>query len=497
MTRTAQQEAVVESFRSGTGDLCATARAGAGKSTVLIDGVMARRNPGMSSVTMCAFGKRNADDLVAKLKIAGADRYVRAKTIHGLGYRAISRALGRGRRINVNQYREYELALDVLGGAEAVDDEAKSVGRLAALAKEIRPDDTSWETLRELAVDFGIAESDDEDEDSWQIAGDLATTALDVLEKSRVVGGEISYSDMLWLPLVKRWTPDPADLVCVDEAQDLAPAQLRLAAMVRRSGGRIIVCGDDRQAIFSWRGAAPGALERVARALGAKRLALTVSFRCAAAIVAEARRIVPDFEAAPGAPDGIVRAAAEAELLAMAKPGDFVLSRTNAPLARICLGLIRAGTRAYIVGGSDLGPGLIALIKKLAPRGAMADPLTEMLVRLGKWRDREIAKAKVHKRERRIEQVEDQAAMIVALSTDVDDIGALLAVIERIFADDGGPRVACSTVHRAKGLEADRVWILAETLESIRGRTPLEALEESNIKYVAITRARRELIWVR
>lgn len=493
MKRTAQQEAVIESFRSGTGDLCVTARAGSGKTTTAIDGVFAR--PAGRSATMCAFNKRIADELALRVHNRGGSN-IRAKTLHGLGYGAISKALGNGARLIVNQYREYEIALELLGGP-AYEDDAKPIGRLAGLAKETRPDEISWETLRDLAIDFGLADSeDDEDDDTWEIAGRMATTALQVIERSLVIDGEISYSDMLWLPLVKRWSPYKTDFVVVDEAQDMSRSQLRLSAMARRAGGRIVVIGDDRQAVYSFRGAEPGALARVATALNAQRLALTVSFRCATAIIAEARKIVPDIEAASGAEEGVVGHAAETVLMTRARPGDFVLSRTNAPLARICLGLLRAGTRAYIVG-SDIGAGLIALVRKLASRVAVADSLTEMLVRLGKWREREIAKAKVHKRERRIEQVEDQAAMLIALSTDADDVAGLIAIIEKIFADDGSPRVACSTVHRAKGLEADRVWVLAETLDAVRGRTPLEELEEANIRYVAITRAKSELIYVR
>lgn len=491
MKFTAQQEAVIESFRSGTGDLCVTARAGSGKTTTAIDGVFAR--PAGRSATMCAFNKRIADELTTRVQDRGGSN-VRAKTLHGLGYGAISKAIGSGSRLTVNPHREYELALELLGGP-AYEDDAKPIGRLAGLAKETRPDDISWETLRDLAIDFGLADSDDDDDDTYEIAGEMATTALQVIERSLEVDHEISYSDMLWLPLVKRWSPYKTDLVVVDEAQDMSRSQLRLAAMARRTGGRIVVIGDDRQAVYSFRGAEPGALTRVAEALKARRLALTVSFRCDISIIDEARRIVPDIEAAPGAGEGIVAHVSEAVLMAGAKPGDFVLSRTNAPLARICLGLIRAGTRAYIVG-SNIGAGLIALVRRLAPRSS-ADPVTDMLVKLGKWRDREIAKARVHKRERRIEQVEDQAAMIVALSTDVDDIAQLIVIIERIFAEDGGPRVACSTIHQAKGSEADRVWLLEETLDAIKGRTPLEELEEANIRYVAITRARHELIYTR
>lgn len=496
MKLTPQQEEVIEFFRSGEGDLCVTARAGAGKSSTILAGVLAR--PSNTSATLCAFNKRIADDLGDKLKAANAGSYVRAKTLHGVGFRAVSKAMPRGARINVNRDREYDIALDILGGSEGVEDEARQIGKLAALAKETKPDDIDVGTLRDLALDFGLADSDDEDDDTFEVATERAKIAVQVVERSLDMrAGEISYADMLWLPMAKKWMPDQTDLVCVDEAQDMGLAQLRLAARVRRNGGRIVIIGDSRQEIYSWRGAAPGSLDFVANALNAARLSLTVTFRCATSIVAEARRIVPDIEAAPGAPVGVVRTAPQAEMMIAARPGDFILSRTNAALASVCLNLIRSGTPARIVG-SDIGPGLIKLVHRMARGGGRSgDEVADLLARLTAWRDREVKRATAAKRQERADLVSDQTAMIVALAVDVVSIAALIDTIEDVFADDGRPRVMCSTIHRAKGLEADRVWILADTLESIRPKTSLQEVEEANLKYVAITRARRELVWTR
>jgi superfamily I DNA/RNA helicase len=58
--------------------------------------------------------------------------------------------------------------------------------------------------------------------------------------------------------------------------------------------------------------------------------------------------------------------------------------------------------------------------------------------------------------------------------------------------------VELSTVHRAKGLEADRVFILApEKLPLVwAGQQAWETEQEQNLRYVALTRARRELYFV-
>lgn len=495
MTRTPQQEAVVEWFRSGDSDLCVTARAGSGKTSTGLAGVLAR--PPNTSAMLCAFAKRIADELVDRLKASDAGPYVRAKTLHGIGYSAVSRALrGSGRRIQVDGYREAGIAMEIFGANSSMEDEARTVGKLAALAKETIPDDITHDALCDLAFDFGLADTDNEDDDPEKVAAERARIALEVIERSAEVTGTISYADMLWLPIVKSWAPDPADLVFIDEAQDMTRTQLRLASRVRRAGGRIVVIGDDRQCIFSFRGADPGSLDRMATELRAKRLKLTVSFRCPQAVVAEAAPLVPDLQAAPGAISGVVRSSQEAALMAAAQVGDFVLSRTNAPLARICLGLIRAGTPARIVG-KEIGPDLVKLVRRMAKGKNVGDEIASLIARLVKWRDREVARATAAKRQTRADYISDQAETIVALSEGISGVSALIALIERVFADDKAPKVTCSTIHRAKGLEADRVWVLAETLDKIRPKDAAQELEEKNLRYVAITRARRELVWVK
>lgn len=466
------------------------ARAGSGKTWTIIRGVAVR--PRHQSAILCAFNKRIAEELSERLATAGN---ARAKTLHAIGFRAISRAIGR--RITVDGGRERKLAFRVCGEQEPAEP-VDSVAKIAQLAKEIAPDEAqNIERLIEIALDFGHA-GDDDDDAGWDVAR-RARAAADVVALSREIDHEVSFADMLYVPLALKLQPDHADLVCIDEAQDMNLAQLRLAARVRKAGGRIVVVGDPRQAIYSWRGAAPGALERVADALNARRMPLTVTFRCARAIVEEARKLVPDLEAAPGATGGVIWQCRESEMIAMARPGDFVLSRVNAPLARVCLSILRAGTRAHIVGGADIGDALIKLVRKLSdPRqlSLAGDPMVAFLERLNRWREREHARAMARNRLRLAELVNDQAEMLASIAEGREDVAEVIETIERLFSTDGGPRVACSTIHRAKGLEADRVFILSSTLEQVRPQTPLGELEEANLRYVAITRAKRELVWV-
>lgn len=79
----------------------------------------------------------------------------------------------------------------------------------------------------------------------------------------------------------------------------------------------------------------------------------------------------------------------------------------------------------------------------------------------------------------------------MALAANCADVGTMLVRIETLFADSGlASAITLSSTHRAKGLEAERVWLLRDTYLKWKGP------EEENLLYVGITRSKHELIFV-
>ena len=81
----------------------------------------------------------------------------------------------------------------------------------------------------------------------------------------------------------------------------------------------------------------------------------------------------------------------------------------------------------------------------------------------------------------------------------IKDTTQLKSYINKMFTDDKIENaVMLSTAHKSKGLEANRVLIL------LPDKMPLkhphmqrwQEIQEFNLKYVALTRARKELIFI-
>jgi superfamily I DNA/RNA helicase len=77
------------------------------------------------------------------------------------------------------------------------------------------------------------------------------------------------------------------------------------------------------------------------------------------------------------------------------------------------------------------------------------------------------------------------------------NIDQLCVEIENLFSDNR-PTVMLSTVHRAKGLEENRVFILNPSQMPMKwgGQKLWELRQEMNLKYVALTRSRKALYFV-
>ena len=81
----------------------------------------------------------------------------------------------------------------------------------------------------------------------------------------------------------------------------------------------------------------------------------------------------------------------------------------------------------------------------------------------------------------------------------IKDTTELKSYINRLFTDEKVENaVMLSTAHKSKGLEANRVLILLPNKLPLTWQNQLDwqLKQELNLKYVALTRARKELVFI-
>lgn len=511
--------AVLEKAQAGNGVQVAPhtiidARAGCGKTTVLVGGIarMMGLTPSITPTeqqeaiwsvleqtkggTVCfvAFNKSIATELQNRVP-KGCD----AMTMHSLGFRAVTKALGRqepngfvvqdlvseimGR--DLREIRKYDLAM------------LKAVESLVSLVK-MNLTGTTEEELDQLAAHYDV-----------ELNGNRSKVyelVPQVIERCKSPRGKITFDDMIWLPVILNLPTPSYDVLLVDEAQDLNRCQQALA---RKVGKRLILCGDPRQAIYGFAGADAESMPRMATELGATdvgcvTLPLTKTRRCGKAIVAEAARIVGDFEAFESNPEGSVIDAnfgrdgfeGPSTYHQLVQDGDMILCRVNAPLVSQCFRFIRQGRRANIQG-RDIGQGLISLVNK-----QKAQNMADLIERLGQWLDAEQRKENAKRRpsEPRLIALQDKYDCLMCFCEDTNSVAEVVAKIERIFTDDrGNSGIKLSSIHKAKGLESKRVFLLQIKGASVphpMAKTEWQQGQEQNLLYVAITRAIEQLVYV-
>lgn len=492
---TAEQTAIIAAAK-GTQDLMIVARAGCAKTTTIK--LLVPSLP-TQSVLALAFNKKNALDLKAELP-----PYVQSKTLNALGYKAWWQFLGR-KEMTVDTKKNYQVIQTICGKQNiSLSKEEKSM--LADLLNAGR----ALGFMPKGSPIPGLSIVRD-DEDGIETIFDWADVDyrqdLEVLFRAGMVehirqglAGTIDFNDQIYLPVVFSAPFDRFDTVVVDEAQDLSDLNHRM--IKRACAKRMIMVGDDKQAIYAFRGALSDSMGKLAAMRDFQFLPLTMTFRCGKAIVARAQDYVPDFVASPGNSEGSVEdwtkegphhndADSHIEWHARDIPAhSAVICRNNAPLIKLAFKLLRQGRGVQMLG-NDIGKSLERALD-LAAKGLSPDtPSPTVLAAVEAWFKKEISKAKT---DRKIESLEDRWECVAAIVEEAADLRGARNLCHKLF-EDAAAVVTLSSGHKAKGLEWDSVIHLDPfRIPSRYAHSPEALTQESNLRYVIETRARHRLI---
>jgi DNA helicase II / ATP-dependent DNA helicase PcrA len=480
------QKDILKAFAETNDNLIFSAVAGAGKTTMILKlAELVTKFPAVS----CAFNAHSAKDLDTKLQAKGFQ--IAGKTIHSLGYACVRANIRTGK---INNFKYRDIARKWIGQRRGFysDSSVDWVSGLKDLLDYARLTLADFYNPAELSRMASIYDIDC-DQRMLEAVPELLESGW---TDSAILADSIDFTDMLWLPYVRGWTPQQFETMFVDECQDLNKLQAAFVASSLSPTGRIVFAGDPRQAIMAFGGADSGSYYNLKRRFNCVEMPLSFCYRCGKNIVAVARKYVSHILPNPEGHEGTVDAIKERDLLSTVQPGDAVLCRKTAPLIELCLNLIASGVPAQ-VRGRDMADRITSHVKKASKD--LTDWPNQFVQALEDYRLREVNALIVKGLEEKIDTFSDTINCILAVynpekHTCPDD---LIRAIQVLFTDETGG-VLLSTIHRAKGLEWPRVFIYKPSFLPLRwaNQSPEQAEQEVNLTYVGVTRAMHQLTYV-
>lgn len=314
-----------------------------------------------------------------------------------------------------------------------------------------------------------------------------------ILFKNNMIQETIDFDDQLYFPLLFKIYMRKYQHILCDEAQDFSRIQLELIKKVSNTRSQVIGVGDRMQAIYQWRGADEKAVDRFIEYFKCNQLPLPITYRCGKKIVEEAQKHNPQIQAWTGTGEGKVDHIGSNYTYKTFTDEDLVICRFNAPILAFMLEMIDSGQRVRYVG-KDMKNELAALV-----RNFNATDIYSFEKLLTQWYEVQSEKLEQKFKQYELVQLRDKYFTLKTICKKVrsnDRPSKLIDMVYDIFSGTSGVRV--SSVHRAKGLEAKKVYIIDGDLMPFKNPKKEEATqEEINIAYVGITRAKDELIYMK
>lgn len=489
-----QQLAIFSHIEQCGKSLNIKARAGTGKSTVLVECANRTKN----RTLLCAFNKSIAEELGSKIT---GNPHATAATLHSIGF-AMWRRLRSRNEVDGRKVRTLakEFALWDKAHADVIVDAVEYAKHAGFGIPNYAP-----------AIDDSKAWSDLIDHyDLWDEvpSGISPERIIDECQKVYVKSikmaqdeGRIDFNDMLLLPLIfSQDKPQLYDTVMIDECQDTSTTRRLVALHVLKTGGRVIAVGDDFQCIFGFAGATHNAMDLIKEATGADELPLNITYRCPKSVVKLAQTWCPDYTAYEENEEGVIRSISHLKFWGeqLEPDRDAILCRNTRPLVGVARRLRNNGIPCVVEGQS--GKAIIALASKWGT-DITIDQLDSMLQA---HLEKEIEKYRSKGKEEKAEWVGEKVGILRDLMEDVEGdqpVRKLVQKLEMTFGEgqyQGADLVRLCTIHRAKGREWDRVFILGRNRyqPSKWAKTEADIQGEKNLAYVAVTRTKHELVEV-
>lgn len=469
-----EQTAIWDSVQNAASHIIVDALAGTGK-TFTITYALQYLKPSMR-VILVAFNVHIADELKTRIP----DGF-EATTMNSFAYRQVRNSM----RVRFVKTKLYDILETLIPQKEKnTQFLTQAAYKLVNLVKSNLLDVNNDQDLDDLVLKHSIELNDSRNE-IYQIVRNAFRATI---QQKNVV----DYMDQVYFVYAFDLAVEQYNVFFGDEIQDWnALQQYIMMRAIDRSG---IFCGvgDKNQAIYGFSGADTNSIDNLRVMLSKTKRdvitkPLTVTRRCPKSHVAFAQQIVPEIQALDDAKEGTLEQITLDHALTLIDNTHLGICRRNAPLISIAYKLIRNG-KTVIVKGRNIGEGLIALINKLR-----AADITDLSHKAEEYRNKELDKLqkKGNKAEASIQSLNDKIDTLQAFIDEHNDIETMKRAIESMFSEDNiETAITLSSVHRAKGLEANTVFIFEFDRIRIKMNNPEFEEQEAHLDYIARTRSK-------
>lgn len=460
------------------------ARAGSGKSTLCRTAVSFHSK---ERTCMLMFNTKNAKDMSNKIKESGIES-VTVRTYHSVGYAALFSAFG---DIKVTNTRMAKILDKHPASAKLFPFQRTEILNFISFVRNyarINP-----KMIGILAQRTGMRIKFDGYTNSKVMMNEVIEIVFECIKTSASPpeNGEIDTEDMVYLPYILNLKLPKYDRVYVDEAQDSSSVNRYMAIECASKSKQLVIVGDDMQAIYAWRGADKNSMTNFQKESNAIIFPLPVSYRCSKAVASYvSRHFVPDFTAHTSNKLGSVSSIDYDEMLEIADENDMILSRTNSMLVRAVFRLFMKGKAARIERGRENAAedfGLKYILNKYTDTSTKT-----MLSKVKRWTDLQISSLEKDDAYAKASDIKEQFNLIMFLAENTIFVSEILKKIDWLVElSKSETGIVVSSIHRAKGAEANNVFVLENSFSS------KDSSDESrNLKYVAYTRAIENLYMV-
>jgi DNA helicase-2/ATP-dependent DNA helicase PcrA len=501
-----EQRAAVETVR---GPLCILAGAGTGKTTTITRRIAWQVASGAfpaQQIVAVTFTDKAAGELRTRLHTLGADG-VRASTFHSAALTLLRHFEGDPGRILPSKAPLLRRIGNTLPGAFRF----RPAGDLATEIEWAKNRRLTPETYRDWLGNHELGDHEP------PIPPDLSLRVFREYERRKADEGLLDFEDLLERTArllesddaVRAAVHDRWRSFTVDEYQDVNLLQQSLLDLWLGDRDDLCVVGDDYQAIYGFTGASAEWLLALPRRFPQARVVrLERNYRSTAQVIELANRLVPRLGSpqlggspktlAPTVPDGpepvvgpglsVVAHVRQLQAGGLPLEQMAVLVRTNARTSEFEEAFHDAGIpfQGASLLARDAARQLLKALR--GRRGPAGEVVRELAVRQGLLAE---VPEKLGERE---QTRQADLARLVRLAEEVDgEIDDFVQLLHERFGASAGRGVHLLTLHRAKGLEWEAVFlprVEAGELPVRRG----DVEEERRLFYVGLTRAKRHLL---